>query len=189
MKQSLKRIRGAVVMGVIWAAVWAPAAVLIGTGIIDPDNSMDEMWVMVGAIPGFLSGVVFSAVLGVASRRRRLEELSISRVASWGAWAGLAIGILPFLIGDRGGRPVLPLAAVVITSFTLLSALSAAASLALAQRGQLPASLDESNDLASSGLAFGETHDHLPDGRTWKQSGSSSVDVRAPQHASMKSTG
>lgn len=136
MKRWLRRIRGAVGMGLLWAVVWAPVAVLIGTLIVDPDNSMDEMWWMVGALPGFLSGVTFSAVLGMAAGRRRLDELSIARVGGWGAVAGLLIGILPFLLGDRGGRPVWPLAVVVISSITLLSAASAAGSLALAQRAQ-----------------------------------------------------
>lgn len=136
MRQSLRRIRGAVGMGLIWALVWAPVAVVIGTRIIDPDNSMDEMWVMVGALPGFLSGVAFSVLLGIAARRRRLDELSVARVGGWGAVAGLLIGMLPFLLGDRGGRPMLPLALVVILTITLLSALSAAGSLALAQRAQ-----------------------------------------------------
>ena len=136
MKTWLRRIRGAVGMGLIWALVWAPVAVLIGTRIVDPDDSMDEMWWMIGALPGFLSGVVFSAVLGIAAGRRRLNELSVARVGGWGAVAGLLIGILPFVLGDTGGRPWLLLAAVVITSITLLSAVSAAGSLALAQRAQ-----------------------------------------------------
>ena len=55
MKQGLRRVRAAVVMGLLWAVIWAPAAILLGTLVIDPDNSMDEMWVMVGAIPGFLT--------------------------------------------------------------------------------------------------------------------------------------
>ncbi|MBC8087714.1 MAG: hypothetical protein H7Z40_10650 [Phycisphaerae bacterium] len=132
----MKRARGAVGMGLIWAAVWAPVAVVIGTGIIDPDNSMDEMWVMVGAIPGFLSGVLFSVVLSRVGRRQRLAELSIKRAFEWGGAAGLGIGVLPFVLGDTGGRPWFTLAATVITSITALSAASAAGSLALAQRAE-----------------------------------------------------
>ena len=48
MKQWLRRIRGAVGMRLIWAAVWAPVAVAIGL-VIDPDGSMDEMWPAIGA--------------------------------------------------------------------------------------------------------------------------------------------
>lgn len=79
MKQWLKRARGAVGMGLIWAVVWAPVAVLVGILIIDPTDSMDEMWWMVGAIPGFLSDETLS---GEASLRdvqslhtKRLQQL------------------------------------------------------------------------------------------------------------------
>lgn len=59
MKKWPRRIRGAVLMGLTWAAVWAPIGVLIGM-IVDPSGSTDEMWVAVGAYPGFLGGVIFS---------------------------------------------------------------------------------------------------------------------------------
>lgn len=131
----LRRVRGAVGMGVTWALVWAPVAVLLGTLVIDPDNSMDEMWVMVGALPGFLGGVVFSVLLGIAARRRRLDDLSMTRVTLWGALAGFLVGSLPFTIGTPTNIvPLWWLATVVIGSITLLSALSAAASLAIARR-------------------------------------------------------
>jgi hypothetical protein len=122
-------------MGVTWALVWAPVAVLVGTQIIDPNDSMDEMWVMVGALPGFLSGVIFSVVMGIAARRQRLDDLSIPRVAGWGALAGTIIGILPFLLGNTDGSPpAWLLGAVIVPTFAVLSSLSAAGSLALARR-------------------------------------------------------
>jgi peptidoglycan/LPS O-acetylase OafA/YrhL len=135
-KKWLRRIRGAVGMGLTWAVVWGAAAVLIGL-LVDPDGSMDEMWVAIGAYPGFLGGVVFSAVLAIAARRRRLDELSLSRVAAWGAGAGLLVGAIPFVLGDPNTEmPVWLLAGVVIGSITLLSAASAAGSLALARTGE-----------------------------------------------------
>lgn len=136
MRQWLRRARGAIGMGVLWAVVWAPVAVLIGTQIIDPTDAHDEMWLMVGAIPGFLSGVAFSVVLGIAARRRSLGELSIVRVGAWGALAGVLIGALPMLLGDTGGKPWIGLAATVVASITALSAVSAAGSLAVARRGE-----------------------------------------------------
>lgn len=48
MKEWPRRIRGAVVMGLTWAVVWAPVAVLVGL-ILDPDGSMDEMWPAIGS--------------------------------------------------------------------------------------------------------------------------------------------
>ena len=95
MKLLMRRVRGALLMGLVWALIWAPAAVLIGL-IIDPDGSMDEMWPAIGAYPGFIGGVAFSVVLGIAARHRRFEELSLGKVAAWGALAGLLVGSIPF---------------------------------------------------------------------------------------------
>lgn len=137
MRQGLRRVRAAVVMGLLWAVIWAPAAILLGTLVIDPDNSMDEMWVMVGAIPGFLTGVIFSAVLGVAARQRRLDDLSTARVGGWGALAGLVIGVLPFMLGSTSGGPLTWVTATaIVASITLLSAASAVGSLAIARKGE-----------------------------------------------------
>lgn len=134
MKNWLRRICGAVLMGLTWAVVWVPVGPLIGM-IVDPDGSRDEPWVVVGAYPGFLCGVVFSMVLWVAEGRRRFDELSLSRAAAWGAVAGLLVGVLPFVLGSQNtnGRPLWLLPVVVIGSVTLLSAVSAPVSVALAR--------------------------------------------------------
>jgi hypothetical protein len=155
MKKWLRRIRGAVGMGLTWALVWAPVAVLIGL-IVDPDGSMDEMWPVIGAYPGFLGGVVFSVVLAVAARRRGLEDLSLGRVALWGAAAGLLVGVLPFTIGEpTTDVPLWLLASLVIGTITLLSAVSAAGSLALARRAEKRALPDGGADVAGVGAGIG----------------------------------
>lgn len=142
MRKWLRRIRAAVTMGLLWAVPWAIVAVLIGL-VVDPDESMDEMWWVIGAYPGFLGGVLFSIVLAIAERRRNLSELSIRRFGAWGAAAGLVIGVLPFLLGTPSAHiDVARLATVVIGSFTLMSAASAAGSLALARRGEARELLD-----------------------------------------------
>ena len=136
MRQWARRIRAALAMGVLWAIVWAVVAVVIGL-IIDPDGSMDEMWPAIGAFPGFLGGVVFSAVLAIAARRRGLHELSTGHVAAWGGAAGVLVGAIPFVIGrPAGGLPLWLLALVVIGAIAALGATSAAGSLAIARRGQ-----------------------------------------------------
>lgn len=133
MNNWLRRIRGAVLMGLAWAVVWAPVGLLIGM-IVDPDGSMDEPWVALGTLPGFLCGVVFSMVLWITEGRRRFDELSLARAAVWGALAGLLVGVLPFVLGSQNtnGRPLWLLPVVVIGSVTLMSAVSASVSLALA---------------------------------------------------------
>ncbi|HZG63064.1 MAG TPA: hypothetical protein VEY13_06070 [Rubrobacteraceae bacterium] len=133
MKKWLGHIGGAVLMGLTWAVIWAPVAVLLGL-IVDPDGSMDEMWVAIGAYPGFLCGVLFSAVLGIAEGRRGFDELSLSRVGAWGAVTGLLVGMLPFLIGESSSElPLWLLGVVVIGSITLLSAVSAVGSALLSR--------------------------------------------------------
>jgi hypothetical protein len=151
MKKWLKRIRAAVTMGLLWAVPWAIAALLISF-VVDPDGSMDEMWPLIGAYPGFVGGVLFSIVLAIAERRRNLNELSVRRFGAWGAVTGLAVGVLPFLLGTPSGDvDVARLATVVIGSFTVMSAASAAGSLALARRGEARERLDSGAGAARLG--------------------------------------
>jgi hypothetical protein len=126
MKKWLRRILGAVGMSLIWAAGWGIVGVLIGM-FVDPDGSMDEMWVAVGAYSGFLGGVVFFAVLRIAEGRRGFDELSLSRFGAWGAVAGLLLGVLPFaLVAEMAASTEYPLwllGVVVVGPTTLLSAI------------------------------------------------------------------
>ncbi len=133
MKRWSRRIVTAVGMGLAWAIAWAPIAVLIGTLIVDPDNSMDEMWAAIGAYPGFLCAVMFFVVLTLAERGRRLGEVSLPRVSAWGALAGLIVGVLPFAVATRSpGNPPW-LGAVLIGSLILLSTFSAVGSALVAR--------------------------------------------------------
>ena len=137
MKPWVRGIGRAVIMGLAWAVVWAPVAVVIGTMIVDPDNSMDEMWVAIGAYPGFLCALIFSGVLAIAERGRRLDEVSLSRAGIWGALAGVVVGVFPFTVGtSTSALPFWQLALAVIGSITLMSAVSGIASALLARSGR-----------------------------------------------------
>jgi hypothetical protein len=83
MQKWLRRIRGAVGMGLTWAAGWALVGVLTEL-FIDPMGSLVDVWPTALTIPGFLGGAVFSAVLQVAEGRRRFDELSLPRFGAWG---------------------------------------------------------------------------------------------------------
>ena len=123
-------------MGLLWAAVWVPVALLVSL-IVDPDGAMDEPWILVGAYPGFLSAVVFAMVIWFAERRRRFDELSLTRVAAFGAVAGLLVGIIPFVAGSNSTNlPTWLLIFAIAGPITLLSAVSAGGSLALARRAE-----------------------------------------------------
>ena len=135
MAKWLRNIRGAVLMGLAWAGAWAPIGLLIGL-IVDSDGAMDEMWAAVGGYPGFLCGAVFFTVLGVSEDCLRFDELPLSRVCAKGSISGVLVGMLPFVLGsiETGVLPVWLLGVLIIASITLLSAVSAAGSLALAKR-------------------------------------------------------
>jgi hypothetical protein len=92
MRNWQRRIRGAVGMGLTWAAGWALVGVLIGvTSRLLPSLPWDALFEVFDAplpalaIPGFIGGALFSVVLGIAGRRRRFDELSLPRFAAWGA--------------------------------------------------------------------------------------------------------
>lgn len=146
----LGRIRRAVLMALTWAVVWAPLGVLIGM-IVDPDGSMDEPWVAAGAYPGLLCGVVFSAVLGITDGRRRFDELSLSRVAAWGAVSGLLVIVLPFtgVLGTPNTEhPFWRWRVIIIVAVTLLSSISAVGSVLLARMAKKRELGDGSADVA-----------------------------------------
>jgi hypothetical protein len=133
-KKWLRGVRRALLIGLTWAAVWAPIGVLIGM-IVDPDESMDEMWFLVGAYPGFLCGAIFSTLLGFAESRRRFDELSLPQSAVWGAVSGVLVGVLPFALGTPTKEfPLWLLGVAIIGSVTLLSAVSAVGSALIARR-------------------------------------------------------
>ena len=90
----LKRIRGAVGLGLTWAVSWsaigALVAVLPGTLQGFP---LAPVWI-VGfaaqfAVLGFVGGATFSVILGVIEGRRRFDQMSLPRFAVWGAFGGL----------------------------------------------------------------------------------------------------
>ncbi len=92
MKRWLRRIRGAVGMGLTWAVGWALFGVLIGiASLLLPGLPWDLFFEVFDAplpalaVRGFVGGAFFSTVLGIAGRRRRFDELSLPRFAAWGA--------------------------------------------------------------------------------------------------------
>ena len=161
MKKWLRRIRAAVLMGLTWGLAWGVVGGAIMEGIVDPDGRILDMWPQTLAIPGFLGGVVFSVVLWLTEGRRRFDELSLPRVAVWGALAGLLLcGLAISVLGASSlGR-----ALVIIAPVTLLSAASAAGTLALARKARTPEVIDAPAEVADMGRGQPETRD-LPRGR------------------------
>lgn len=121
----MRRVRGVLGMGVIWAIGWAVLGGALMEGVIDPNGEIVDIWPVLLAIFGFLGGIVFGIVLGVAAGRRRFDELSVPQFTAFGALAGLLVGIFVMTMG--AGIPALLLT-------TLGCAVSAAGSLTLAQQ-------------------------------------------------------
>lgn len=139
MKTWLRRISVALRMGLTWAVPWVCVAFLI-EAFVDPHGRIADIWPAVLGLPAFLGGVFFSVVLGIAARGRTFDELSLPRFTAWGALAGLMVSALPFLLSTPAGGDWLR-ATLIIAPVTVLTAVSAAGSLALARRGERQESL------------------------------------------------
>ena len=139
----LRRVRGAVLMGLTWAIGWG----MIG-GMLEllanviPGLNVVDMWIQTLAIPGFIGGTLFSLVLGVAARGRKFHELSLPRFGAWGAIGGLLLGGVLFLL-TAGAEIHWWRTALTLGTLTLVSAASAAGTLALARRGEAPLALGD----------------------------------------------
>lgn len=130
----MRRVRGALGMGITWAIAWAIAGVLIGVSSLvltflpwDAFFRVFDAPLPALAIPGFISGAIFSVVLGIAGRRRRFGQLSMPWFTALGAGGGMLLGA----VAVSGGFPV---GTLIFTG--VLAAGSAAGTLALARMGE-----------------------------------------------------
>jgi len=85
-KKWLRRIRAAIGMGLIWAAAWLGAGLIL-LAIVGL-HAADVPFPLFFGLLGFLAGAVFSGVLGVLGRKRRFDQMSFPRFAGWGALGG-----------------------------------------------------------------------------------------------------
>jgi hypothetical protein len=139
MRKWLRRIRGAIGMGLTWAVAWFGAGLIlllvVGVG------AADVPFPLFFALLGFLAGVTFSGVLGIVEGRGRFDQMSLPRFAAWGAISGLLLsGIVAWAAGLGGEFLVLG------PVFALSGAGCAAGSLALARMAEDRESPDASAD-------------------------------------------
>jgi hypothetical protein len=126
MKNWLRGNRGTLAMILTWTVGWG-----LGFGglmeLYDPDGKIGDVWPTALAIPGFIGGIIFSALLRIAERDRAFDEVSLARFATWGVVTGLVLGLLtiPAKVGDvsPGAAGMIGIAAVLGTVAALGSAI------------------------------------------------------------------
>ena len=128
MGKLLRRVRGALGMGIAWGAAWSIAGMvprwLFGF-------NADAPFPLIFGVLGFIGGVIFFGVLALAEGRRTFDQLSLPRFAAWGGVGGLLLSAVFTRIASLGAADVL----IVAPAFVLASAVCASGSLALARRG------------------------------------------------------
>ena len=133
MKQWLRRIRGALGIGLTWAAAWFGAGILLARV---PGFYSDLPFALLFAPLGLVTGVIFSGILVAVERRRRRDGVSLSRFAGWGAVSGLLLAGVLVVAAALRGESVWGEFMVFGPPLALSSAASAAGTLALARRAQ-----------------------------------------------------
>ena len=166
MKMWLRRIRGAIGMGLTWAVAGGAAGTIINLGFLVRTGSRPDapFPIMLGAF-GFVAGVAFSGVLMLVEGRRRFDQMSLSRFAAWGAAVGFALSATFFLAVSRGDAAFLRYFVVVGPVVAVAAAGCAAGSLALARRAQDRELLEATEDGPAVAHPEGEARKPLRNGR------------------------
>lgn len=143
MRRFLQRMRGALGMGLTWGGVWGVAGILLA---VVTRFAADVPFPLVFSALGFFAGVIFSAILALSEGRRRFDQMSLVRFATWGAIGGLSLAVIFATAASLGWGDAM----VIAPTFALASAACASGSLALARRAlggerlkSAPAAIDE----------------------------------------------
>jgi hypothetical protein len=139
MRTQLRRFRGMIRMGLAWSVIWAPLGALFGVGWLYWDSRSPFVFTrpinfltaagfmgLAWAIWGFITGSLFTALLGIAEQRQSVDTIRMRRAIAWG---GLAGAFLPMI---SGGAILIGTVATVVPGAALGGA-CAVATLALAR--------------------------------------------------------
>jgi hypothetical protein len=134
-------------MGFTWALGGAVLGVVIeGVDALwsTPLDALVFLWIPLLAVVGFVGGVAFAVVLGLASRRHRLAELSLPGFTALGAVGGLVLGGVALVSGLAGNVPDPWLRTVIVlTPPALGCAVGASLSLVSARAAEEHRTLEE----------------------------------------------
>jgi len=133
MKMWWRRIRGALGMGLTWAAAWFGAGILLARV---PGFYSDLPFALLFAPLGFISGIMFSGILVAIEGRRRFDRMSLPRFAGWGALSGLLLSGIFVVDAALRGQSVWGELLVLGPVLAGASAACAAGSLAVARRAE-----------------------------------------------------
>ena len=127
----IRRLRGAMGIALTWGILWAAFGALLTLVVmvlspeqVDAGEGPAKVATVLGLV-GFLSGLGFAGLLHLGEKRRSIRELSLGRVALWGALGAAAI---PALVGANAGEGWFS---------GLLGGVFAAASVAVARRSAI----------------------------------------------------
>jgi hypothetical protein len=132
MQTVLRRIRGALGMGAIWAFVWG-AVGLVPRWVLGIEA--DAPFPLVFGVFGGVAGVIFSTILTLTAGRRRFDQLSLPRFAGVGAAGGTLLALFLTRMTGLGLREAL----LFVPGLTIVCAACASGSLVLARRAEAPA--------------------------------------------------
>jgi hypothetical protein len=167
MKKWMRWIRGAVGMGLTWAAAWfgAGMVMMLGLLLLTGSTGADVPYPLGFGAFGFVAGVTFSGVLGLVEGRRRFDQMSLPRFAGWGAVGGLLLSTI-FVLAVALVEDLSFLSNLVVLGpvFATAGAACAAGSLALARQGEDRQLLERGADLAEVGLTRDEAQELLGGG-------------------------
>lgn len=150
MRKSLRRIRGAIGMGLTWGAAWGVAGTILA---VVTRFKADAPFPLIFAVLGFIAGVIFSAILALTEGRRRFDQMSLPRFAVWGATGGLLLSAVFAKAASLGWGDVL----VIAPTFAVACAVCASGSLALARQAGPRELSDNRGDIAAAELTDHET--------------------------------
>jgi len=159
MKKWLRRIRGAVGMGLTWAAAWFGAGMimLLGLLLVTGSTGADVPYPLWFGMFGFVAGVTFSGVLVIVEGRRRFDQMSLPRFAGWGAVGGWLLSAI-FVLSVALVEDITFLNNLVVLGpiFAAAGAGCAAGALALARRAEDRELPEAGEDVAEVGLSKDE---------------------------------
>lgn len=127
MRNLLRRVRGAIGMGLTWAAAWS-AVGLVPRWVFG--FNADAPFPLIFGVLGFFAGVIFSGVLMLTERSHSFDQMKLSRFAGWGGIGGVLLGSIFARVASLGWGDVL----VITPAFAAACAVCASGSLALARR-------------------------------------------------------